>query len=119
MNSSVHKRTPYSNKTKGIIAGPPSAFLTERHCLCVYVCVHTCVCVCVHSVLTLCDPMNCSPPVSSVHGIFQARILEWVAIFFYMGSSQPRDRTGISCISYVGRQVFLPAEPLRHAREIL
>ena len=41
----------------------------------------------------LCDPMGCSPPGSSVHGIFQARVLEWVAIFFSRGSSQPRDRT--------------------------
>ena len=38
---------------------------------------------------TLCDPMNCSPPVSSVHEIFQARILEWVAISFSSGSSPP------------------------------
>ena len=36
---------------------------------------------------TLCDPMDCSPPGSSVHGIFQARILEWVAISFSRGSS--------------------------------
>ena len=41
--------------------------------------------------LTLCDPMDCSPPGSSVHGIFQARILEWVAISFSRGFSQPRD----------------------------
>ena len=40
---------------------------------------------------TLCDPMDCSPPGSSIHGIFQARILEWVAILFSRGSSQPRD----------------------------
>ena len=40
---------------------------------------------------TFCDPMDCSPPVSSIHGIFQARILEWVAISFSRGSSQPRD----------------------------
>ena len=40
---------------------------------------------------TLCDPMNCSPPGSSVHGIFQATILEWVAISFSRGSSWPRD----------------------------
>ena len=46
---------------------------------------------------TLCDPMDCSPPVSSVHEIFQARILEWVAISFSRGSSQPRDRTQVSC----------------------
>ena len=43
------------------------------------------------SCLTLCDPMDCSPPGSSVHGILQARILEWVAISFSRGSSQPRD----------------------------
>ena len=41
--------------------------------------------------LTLCDPMDCSLPGSSIHGIFQARILEWVAISFSRGSSQPRD----------------------------
>ena len=41
---------------------------------------------------TLCDPMDCSPPGSSVHGILQARTLEWVAISSSRGSSQPRDR---------------------------
>ena len=43
------------------------------------------------SYLTLCDPMDYSLPGSSVHGIFQARVLEWVAISFSRGSSQPRD----------------------------
>ena len=42
---------------------------------------------------TLCDPVDRSPPGSSVRGILQARILEWVAISFSRGSSQPRDRT--------------------------
>ena len=45
---------------------------------------------------TLCNPMDCSPPGSSVHGIFQARVLEWVAIAFSGGSSQPRDQTRVS-----------------------
>ena len=49
------------------------------------------------SYLTLCDPMDCSPPGSSVHEFFQARILEWVAISFSRGSSQTRDRTWVSC----------------------
>ena len=49
--------------------------------------------------LTLCDPMDCSMSGSSVHGIFYARILEWVAIPFSKGSSQPRDRTWVSCIA--------------------
>ena len=44
---------------------------------------------------TLCDPMDCSLPGSSVHRIFQARVLEWVAISFSRGSSQPRDRTQV------------------------
>ena len=51
------------------------------------------------SCIWLCDPMDCSLPSSSVHGIVQARVLEWVAIFFYRGSSRPRDRTWVSCIA--------------------
>ena len=43
--------------------------------------------------LTLCNPMDCSSPGSSVHGIFQSRILEWVAISFSRGSSQHQDHT--------------------------
>ena len=49
----------------------------------------------------LCDPIDSSLPCSSIHGIFQARVLEWVAISFSRGSSQPRDRTQVSHI--VGR----------------
>ena len=56
--------------------------------------------------LTLCEPMDCSPPGSSVHGIFQARILEWVAIPSSRRSSRTRDRTHISCISCTGRQIL-------------
>ena len=48
---------------------------------------------------TLCDPMDCSPPGSSIHGIFQARVLEWVAISFSRGSSPPRDWTQVSHIA--------------------
>ena len=51
------------------------------------------------SCLTLCDPMDCRPPSSSVHGILQARILEWVAIAFFKGSSQPKDQTWVSYIA--------------------
>ena len=49
--------------------------------------------------LTLCNPMDCSPPGSSVHGILQARMLEWVAIPFSKGSSWPRDQILVSCIA--------------------
>ena len=51
------------------------------------------------SCLTLCDPTDCSPPDSSVCGTFQARILQWVAMPFSRGSSQPRDRTRVSHIA--------------------
>ena len=54
------------------------------------------------SPVRLWDPMDCSPPGSSVHRIFQARILEWVAISFSRGSSQPRQRTRFFLI--VGRR---------------
>ena len=53
-----------------------------------------------------CDPMNCSLPGSSVHGILQAEILEWVALPSFRGSSRPRDRTCISYVSCIGRQVL-------------
>ena len=53
----------------------------------------------IQSCLTLCDPMDCSLPDSSVRGILQAIILEWVAIPFSRGSSQPRDRTQVSHIA--------------------
>ena len=56
--------------------------------------------------LTLCDPVDCSPPSSSVHGILQARILKWIAISFSGRSSQPRDQTHISCISCIGRRIL-------------
>ena len=53
-----------------------------------------------------CDPMDCSPSGSSVHGIFQARILEWIAISFSRGSSWPRAQTCISWVSCIGRQIL-------------
>ena len=67
--------------------------------------------VCVHanslqSCPTLCDPMACSPPGSSVHGIFQERILERAAMPSSWGSSQPRDRIYISYIFCIGRWVL-------------
>ena len=52
-----------------------------------YVCM--CVCVCAQSCLTLCDPIDCSPPGSSVHGILQVRVLEWVAMPSSRGSPNP------------------------------
>ena len=58
--------------------------------------------------LTLCDPVDCSPPGSSVHGMLWARILEWVAMPSSRGSSRPRDQTHISCI---GKQILYTESP--------
>ena len=58
-----------------------------------------------------CDPMDCSLPASSVHGIFQARILDWVAIFFSRGSSLPRNRTHVSCVSCLAGGFFTTEPP--------
>ena len=74
------------------------------------------MCVCAKSIqwcLTLCNPMNCSPQGSSVHGIFQARVLEWVGMPSSRASSQPRDQTQVSCIA--GRFVTAetPGKPSR------
>ena len=61
-----------------------------NHMVCTILCL---------SCLPLCNPMDCSPWDSSVHGILQARILEWVAIPFSRGSSQPKNWTQVSCIA--------------------
>ena len=64
---------------------------------------YPCCCLVPKLCLTLCDPVNCSPPGSSVHRISQARILEWAAISFSRGSSLLKDQT---CISYIGRWIL-------------
>ena len=64
---------------------------------------HTCVCSVAQLCPTLCEPMDCNPPGSSVLGIFKAGILEWIAISSSRGSSQPRYWTHISCI---GRRIL-------------
>ena len=65
---------------------------------------------------SLCDPIDCSPPGSSVHGILQARTLEWVAMSCSRGSSWPRDWTHISCI---GRRALFTTEPPGKAHSVL
>ena len=78
-------------------------FWPNQYILCI--CTRGCVCLVTQSCPTLWDSMVCSLPGSSVHGIFQARILEWVAISFSKGSSWPRDWTQVSRIA--GRRFTL------------
>ena len=56
--------------------------------------------------LTVWDPVVCSLPGSSVHGVFQAKILERVVSSYFRGPSRPRDRTQVSCVSCIGRQIL-------------
>ena len=63
-------------------------------------------CMCAQSWPPLYNPMDFSPSGCSVHGISQARILEWVSISFSRGNSWSRDRIQISCISYIHRQIL-------------
>ena len=72
---------------------------------------YTVSCVRVCSEASVCDPMDCSPPGSSVHGILQARILEWVTMPSSRGSSQPRDQTCVSCISCFASRFFTTEPP--------
>ena len=65
-------------------------------------CVCSVLCVCP----VLCSSIDCSPPGSSAHGIFQARILELVAISFSRVSSQLRDQTHVSCVSWTGSWIL-------------
>ena len=57
------------------------------------------------SYLIFCDPMECSLPCSSIHGILQIRILEWVSISFSRGSSCPRDGTRVSCVFCISKRI--------------
>ena len=65
---------------------------------------------------THCDPMDCSLPDSSVRGIFQARVLEWVPISFSRGSSRPKDRIRASCISCIGRQILYHSTTMKYLK---
>jgi len=66
------------------------------------------LCSVAQSSLTLCNPLDYSLPGSFVHGLFQAGILEWVAISSSSGSSWPRDQTCVSLVSCIGRQILYP-----------
>ena len=68
--------------------------------------VFVCVCSVVQSCLTLSSPMDINTAGSSAHGVFQERILDWVAIFYSRGSPQHSDRNCVSCVSWIGRRIL-------------
>ena len=84
----------------------------------IYVCVCVCVCVLVDQpCLTPGNPTDCGPPGSSVHRILQAGIVEWVAISYSRGSSQPRGRTCVSGIPCIGRWILYDWEAIWEATQ--
>ena len=96
-NNTLVKEREKEINTAEIRGMDPSA--QRSLCVCVYVWV-------AQLCLTLCNPMDCSPPGSSVNQIFQARILEQVAISHSRGSSWPRDRSCVSYVSCSSRQIL-------------
>ena len=95
---------PLTSVSGGSLHFPPGALLTA------YIIVgptkyHACM-LCAQCCLAVCHPMVCSPLSFSVHGISQARILEWVAISSSRGSSLPKDRTRLSCVSCISGRIL-------------
>ena len=106
----ILKSTVISTRNGGQVAGSGMGWIythkythththTHTHlAYSLYKCMYCC-CLVSKSCPALCDPLDCSPPGSSVYGISQARILGWVAISFFRGSSQPRDQTCAPCMA--------------------
>ena len=92
-SSSSRLFSPSPSSWKPSIAGPPVLLLHLLNR------VPTPMSEVAQSCPTLCGPTDCSPPGSSLHGILQATILEWVAISFSRGSSRLRDQTRVSCVA--------------------
>ena len=88
-----------------------SIFASSPGCLGASDVAGACACSVAQSCLTLGNTVDCGPPGSSVHGIFQPRILEWVAMPSSRGSSRPRDRTSISYVSCIAGRFFTPEPP--------
>ena len=98
---------------RGTLDGMAPKGLSERIVFSLELIGHACLHVNLfQSRLTLCNPMDCSPPGSSVHGILQARILAWVVMPSFRGSSWPRDQSSISYVSCIGRKIAPPGKPL-------
>ena len=91
---------------------------TEKSISASFVVFTSCCCLAAALCPTVCSPVDCSPPGSSVHGIFQARILEWVAIPFSRGSFPLRDQTCVSCISKQNHQGSLPVTDKKYNLKI-
>ena len=115
----VGKRLQSAEMLQGRGESSYSEFMLQRQNMCLmdtfcsrnqhnkFIYINVCLCAqSLQSCPTLCNTLDCSPPGSSVHGIFPARTLEWVAMPSSKGSSQPRDRTHDSYVSCIGKQTL-------------
>ena len=100
---SIHFEAPATDKALGGSPGVPAFCSDKAQGTHTYLCPRAEL---LQSCLTLCNPMDCSPPGSSVHGVLQARVLDLVAMSSSRGSSWPRDQTRVSNFSCLGRQVL-------------
>ena len=98
----LYKCVPFLKILHGILITCTFPYV---YCTSIRISVHYCCCSVAKLCPTLCNFLDCSPLGSSVHGILQARILEWVAIPFSRGSSRPRAWTRVSCGFCTGRQI--------------
>ena len=112
--SKWHKWIHWRNaQQRGTLDGMASKGLSERTVFSLELIVHACVHVNLfQSCPTLCNPMDSSPPGSSVHGILQARIRACIVMPSFRGSSWPRDQTSLSYVSCIGRKIAPPGKPL-------
>ena len=118
INSTHHRLLRYLE-----VLGKPNLFLLDTFCSLITWspglgggALGVTFCACSQSCPALCNPVDCSPPGSSVYGIFQARILEWVAISSSKASWWPRDWTHVSCFSCIGRRSLYHWAIWKHTR---
>ena len=98
-------KLPSLSHTKGAFMLPSWLFTLLHKSVCIFTHQYHLICILFYNHF-IATPWTIAPPGSSVHGIFQARILEWVAISFSRGSSWHRDRTCASCLSCIGQWIL-------------
>ena len=111
LNQAIYADSVHSEPSESGPLSPPSSHTQHLMSVLAWPDTHACVCMCVRaccpfSCVWLCNPVDCSLPGSSVHGILQARVLEWVAMPSSRWSSQPRAGTHDFFISCIGSQVL-------------
>ena len=104
-NMNNYPQNVYTRTTSSLLDGKTQKYLVENLPMSLW-------CMCTQACQTLLNTMNSSLAVSSVHGILQAKILEWIAISSSRVSFLPRNPVSNSCISFIGRRILLPGKSI-------